>query len=75
MILYLGLGWIAVFYLDPIFNSLGSLGMTLIIFGGVAYTLGVVFYGLKLFKFTHMVWHIFVLLGTLLHFLAIYFAL
>lgn len=73
MILYVALGWIAVFYLGPIISSIGTVGTILLLAGGISYTLGIIFYGLKLFKFTHMVWHIFVLLGTLLHFLAVFF--
>jgi hemolysin III len=73
MILYVALGWIAVFYLGTIIRSIGTVGTILLLAGGISYTLGILFYGLKLFKFTHMVWHIFVLAGTLLHFLAVFF--
>lgn len=73
MILYVGLGWMAFFYLDLVIKAIGLNGTLLLLAGGIAYTLGIIFYSLKLFKFTHMVWHIFVILGTLLHFLSIYF--
>ncbi len=75
MILYLAMGWIAVFYLKEITALLGARGTILLLAGGVSYTLGVLFYTLKLFKFTHMVWHIFTILGTVFHFLAIYLSL
>lgn len=70
--LYLLLGWAAVFFIVPIIKSLGTIGTILLFAGGISYTIGILFYGFKLFKFTHMVWHIFVLLGTILHFLSIY---
>lgn len=74
MFLYVFLGWIAIFYIKTIFSALGSLPSLLILLGGIAYTVGILFYSLKLFKFTHMVWHFFTILGTLLHFIAIYLA-
>lgn len=72
MILYVVLGWIAIFFLPQIAANLPTNGLIFLIAGGVMYTLGIIFYGLKLFKFTHMVWHFFVLAGTVLHFLSIY---
>jgi len=72
MFLYVAMGWVAVFYLKPITLSIGTMGTVFLFSGGVAYTLGIIFYSLKLFKFTHMVWHLFVLTGTLLHFIAIF---
>ena len=73
--LYLILGWVAIFFINSVIQSLGLHGALFLLAGGIAYTLGIIFYGLKLFKFTHMVWHIFVILGTILHFITIYFYL
>jgi hemolysin III len=73
LMLYIGLGWIAIFYIKPIIASIGLYGTILLFAGGIAYTIGIIFYVLKLFKFTHMIWHLFVILGTILHFLSIYF--
>lgn len=72
MFLYVALGWVAIFYIKTITQTLGTFPTILLISGGVAYTVGIVFYSLKLFKFTHMVWHLFVILGSILHFLTIY---
>lgn len=74
MFLYVFLGWIAIFYIKTIFDALGNIPSLLILFGGIAYTIGIIFYSMKLFKFTHMVWHLFTILGTILHFIAIYLA-
>src|SRR5690554_1012541 len=74
MFLYVLLGWIAIFYIETVFTTLGLVPSILILLGGISYTIGIVFYSLKLFKFTHMVWHIFTIIGTVLHFIAIYLA-
>lgn len=74
MFLYVFLGWIAIFYIKTIFAALGRVPSILILLGGIAYTVGIIFYSMKLFKFTHMVWHFFTILGTVLHFIAIYLA-
>lgn len=73
--LYLLLGWAALFFIVPIIRGLGTTGTIFLFAGGVSYTIGIIFYSFKLFKFTHMVWHLFVLLGTILHFLGIYLCL
>ncbi|MGD9604989.1 MAG: hemolysin III family protein [Bacilli bacterium] len=72
LLLYVGLGWMAFFYLKTIINTIGIYGTVLLFAGGIAYTVGIIFYALKLFKFTHMVWHFFVIIGFILHFLSIY---
>lgn len=70
--LYIALGWLPAMFFGSNILNLGSIGLGLLIAGGVAYTVGVIFYALKLFKFTHMVWHLFCILGTVLHFVAVY---
>jgi hemolysin III len=71
IIVYLALGWSAVFLLEPL-QQLDPIALWLVISGGIAYTIGVIFYSTRLFKFSHMVWHLFVLLGTFFHFLGFY---
>ncbi len=71
MFLYVALGWVAVLFMPSIVSSISRDGVILLFLGGLMYTIGIFFYALKLFKFTHMVWHIFTLLGTLLHFITI----
>lgn len=70
--LYVAMGWVAIFFLPQIIANLEIGGVVLLLAGGIAYTLGLIFYALKVFKYTHMVWHIFVIFGTLFHFLSIY---
>jgi len=48
-------------------------GMVFLIAGGLCYTIGVVFYAIRMFKYHHMIWHLFVLGGSACHFFLIYF--
>lgn len=69
--LYLGLGWLAVIAIKPLVQTLDPLGLTLLFAGGAAYSVGVVFYLWRSLPYRHAVWHLFVLTGSLLHFLAV----
>ena len=69
--LYLLMGWLVVFMLDDLVASLASGGLYLLIAGGLAYTVGVLFYVKKSLPFSHAIWHLFVLAGTVLQFLAV----
>lgn len=73
LVLYLSMGWLAVFFIQPLIRNLDISELSLIAAGGIAYTLGVVFYTNKTMRFAHAVWHLFVLAGTVLHFIAIMF--
>lgn len=75
MSLYVIMGWVAIFFIPQIITNLSTMGIVFLFSGGIMYTLGILFYALKLFKFTHMIWHFFVFFGTLLHFFAIYYYL
>lgn len=76
--IYILMGWIAIFVFEPLLASLSIPGLTLLIMGGVLYTIGGVIYAIKpqwqVFKYLgyHEVFHIFILLGSLSHFLCIY---
>lgn len=72
MICYLGMGWAAVFKLPLMIRALGWPGFILILLGGVSYTVGAVLYGMgKTKRYMHSVFHLFVILGSVLHTLAI----
>ncbi len=66
--LYLGMGWIAVIVLDPLEQAISPGGIALLVAGGLAYTVGVVFYAWRSLPFNHAVWHGFVLVGSGCHF-------
>lgn len=72
-ILYVVMGWMIVFAWKPLIQNLSSQGIIFLVLGGVAYTVGCIFYLWKLFKHHHAVWHLFVLIGTLFHFFCILF--
>jgi len=74
MICYLAMGWCIIFAIKPTAIALGWGGMSLLVSGGVLYTIGAVIYGkAKHVKFTHSVFHIFVVLASILQFLCIFF--
>ena len=73
MICYIGMGWGIVFFLDKALAVMTRPGFMLLLSGGIAYTIGAVLYGIGSKKhWMHSVFHIFVVLGSLLQFLAIY---
>lgn len=77
--IYIIMGWIIVIAIVPLSESLSSTGLGLLIAGGIMYTAGGIIYGVKpnflSFKYAgfHEIFHIFILLGSLCHFLAVYF--
>jgi len=64
---YLGLGWLLIIPAKPLSAVLPSEAIWLIVWGGVAYSGGAVFYAWRGFRYHHMVWHLFVMAGTALH--------
>ncbi|MGO8759411.1 MAG: PAQR family membrane homeostasis protein TrhA [Terracidiphilus sp.] len=69
--IYLFQGWLAVFVWRSLSHALGTSGMFWLIGGGVAYTLGIVFFSLDHLPYFHATWHIFVLAGSIAHYFAI----
>ena len=71
---YLAIGWVAVVAVYPIFQNVALPGIILLFIGGLAYTIGALFYAFgSRKKYIHSVWHLFVLAGSLVHFFAILF--
>ena len=68
---YLVMGWIGVFGIGPLFEALGLVPIILVAAGGVAYSLGVIFFGWKHFRHHHAIFHVFVLAGSIIHYSAI----
>lgn len=72
MVCYICLGWCVVLALKPTIQSVPAAGLWWLLFGGIAYTIGAVLYGLgKKKRYMHSVFHLFVLLGSILQFVAI----
>jgi hemolysin III len=65
---YLPMGWLIVFAGKPALAAIPRESMKLLLLGGVFYTVGSIFYALKKIKWTHCVWHVFVLAGSASHF-------
>jgi len=72
MICYIGMGWAVVFSLKQTYLSLGHEGFMWVLFGGVLYTAGVFFFAKRL-RYFHSIFHIFVVLGSLCHSVAVIF--
>ncbi|MDP9703499.1 UNVERIFIED_ORG: hemolysin III [Rahnella aquatilis] len=73
LVTYLTMGWLSLIVIYQLATTLSLGGVILLALGGVIYTLGVIFYASKRFRFGHAIWHGFVLGGSACHFLAIYF--
>ena len=69
--LYLGLGWLSVFIIYPLAQSIPLTGILLLALGGVTYSLGTIFYRVKDNKWMHIIWHLFVLGGAVFMFYSI----
>ena len=70
--LYLLMGWQVVIFIKPLMASLTSEGLQFLFAGGIFYSVGAILYSIKKLPYNHAIFHVFVLLGSLSHFLAIY---
>ncbi len=73
VVLYVAMGWVVVVATKPLLSAVAPAGLLLLLLGGLAYTGGVIFYGLRRMPYHHAVWHLFVLAGSVLHFFAVLF--
>ena len=71
MVLYLVMGWLAIVAIKPILHLVPVAGIVLILAGGVAYTGGLVFFAAPRLRYSHFIWHLFVIAGTTCHFFAV----
>lgn len=72
VIIYLGMGWIAFFLFDTLMNRITIEGFSWLMAGGLFYTMGVIFFALSdRHRLAHGIWHLFVLAGSLSHFVTI----
>jgi len=69
--LYLGMGWLILVAVKPLWLRMPPEGLFWLLAGGIAYTVGVVFYAAKRLRYGHFVWHLFVIAGTACHFNAV----
>ena len=71
LLLYLAMGWLIVVEINLLFELLDSEAELLLIIGGLSYTIGIIFYTLDKIKYFHSIWHLFVLAGSVLHYLMV----
>jgi hemolysin III len=69
--LYGLMGWLAIIMIKSIYNGLPPVSFALLIAGGIAYTVGIVFYASERWRYNHSIWHLFVLAGSCCHFFAV----
>jgi hemolysin III len=69
--LYLGMGWLVLVAVRPLWLRVPPAGLLWLLAGGIAYTAGVAFFAARRLRYSHFVWHLFVLAGTACHFFAV----
>lgn len=72
-LLYLVMGWLIVFDFSNLSDAVGSDGILWLFAGGLAYTVGIIFYAIQKIPYNHVIWHVFVLAGAISHFFLIFF--
>ncbi|TYP99676.1 channel protein (hemolysin III family) [Tenacibaculum adriaticum] len=70
--IYLLMGWQVLFFIKPLIKNLSDEGLYYLIAGGLFYSIGAIFYSIGRIKYNHAIFHVFVLLGSFSHFIAIY---
>jgi hemolysin III len=70
-LLYVAMGWMGLLAIKPLWNNMEKWGLIWLLVGGLLYTAGVLFYLAKNWKYTHFIWHLFVLGGTACHVVAV----
>lgn len=73
LIFYLLMGWMAVIFFPAIIVNTHWMFLLMLALGGVAYTVGAWFYAQKTRKYFHMIWHFFIIIGSILHYIGIVF--
>ena len=70
-VLYIVMGWQAIVIIKTLYSLFSATSFAFLIIGGLAYTVGIIFYKMKKVKYTHFVWHLFVLAGSIFHYFMI----
>lgn len=73
IIAYIAMGWIVIIAIKPMIDKMGFIPMLYLFGGGIAYTVGIIFYKMKNVKYMHAIWHIFTVIGSVLHFFFVLF--
>jgi hemolysin III len=71
-LMYVFMGWLIVFFIKPMIAQFPAAGLAWLLAGGISYTLGAVIYSIPKVPFHHAIFHLFVVLGSFCHFIAVY---
>jgi len=74
VLLYIAMGWSVITVIKPLVAAIPTIGLVFLIVGGLAYTLGTIFYAWNRLPFNHAIWHGFVLAGSIFHFFSIFYS-
>ena len=72
-LMYVFMGWIIIFAIKPLIDNLSLEGLLWLFAGGMAYTTGAILYSIKKIRFNHAIFHMFVLIGSVSHFVSVFF--
>lgn len=72
-LLYVLMGWVIIFAIEPLKSNLSLEGLFWLFAGGIAYTVGAILYSIKKIQFNHAIFHVFVLIGSISHFMLVFF--
>jgi hemolysin III len=70
-LMYIVMGWVIIFAIKPLYLSTPHIAFIFLVLGGVSYTLGTIFYVNERIRYSHSIWHLFVLGGTACHFFSV----
>jgi hemolysin III len=70
-ILYIIMGWIIIFFIRPVYETMSTEGFSFLLLGGAFYTVGAFFFIREKIPYNHSIWHLFVLAGSIFHFFAV----
>ena len=71
--MYIGMGWVIIFAIKPLIDSFPLEGLLWLFGGGLSYTVGALIYSMKGLRYNHAIFHVFVLIGSFCHFMAVFF--
>lgn len=75
LVCYVMMGWVIIFAIKPMINSLSAVSLTFLLLGGIFYTVGIIFYVIKKVRYFHSVWHLFTIAGSVFHYFSVLLAL
>ncbi len=72
-LIYVLMGWIIVIAVEPLIHNISAQGLFWLTFGGISYSIGAIFYLLNRLPYNHAIFHVFVLVGSIAHFISVFF--